>query len=288
LGHQFGAEDRVFGRFAYGINEYNNPEDEDSQEISPQVGLVYWFTQWTGMALSGEYTRGLYDEEESSDFSNYRGRLRVNHRIFRRQFGVYGQYAHIYRDWDEEGVNTGNEIDNNYTVYAPSAGVFYEFDRDLSASFGLGWFYQQIEDEDDQNGPFIDAGINKLWEAPGWSLRARGSSGIDSEDFSDRNEGFRRFAQAELIGRYDFTQRLFGDASLRYRYSDFLESDNDEKDHRYTAGVGVGYRVFRWMTVRVGYDFDKLDNINGVDDYEQNRVYARVTLEPDVPWRIWD
>jgi predicted porin len=205
------------------------------------------------------------------------------------RFGLYGQYLHIYRDWDEEGVvSADGEIETNYIVYAPSAGVFYEFDRDLSASLGLGWFYRQIEDDDDQDGPFFDAGINKLWAAPGWSIRARGSSGIDSEDFSDRNEGFRRFAQAELIGRYDFTQRLFGDARLRYRYSDFLQSDNDEKDHRYTAGVGVGYLVFRWMTVRVGYDFDKLDNINGVDDYEQNRVYATVTLQPDVPWRIWD
>jgi hypothetical protein len=40
------------------------------------------------------------------------------------------------------------------------------------------------------------------------------------------------------------------------------------------------------MSVRLGYEFDKLDNINGEDDYERNRVFATVTLEPDVPWRL--
>jgi len=42
------------------------------------------------------------------------------------------------------------------------------------------------------------------------------------------------------------------------------------------------------MTVRLAYAFNKLDNINGQDDYEQNRVFATITLQPDVPWRIWD
>ncbi|HWR91657.1 MAG TPA: outer membrane beta-barrel protein [Desulfobacterales bacterium] len=289
LNHRFGVEDRTYAQLVYGINEFDNPDDEDSQEIEPSAGLVYWFTQWTGMSVDGVFTRGLYDEnEDSSDFSNYDGRVRLNQRIS-RQFGLFGQYRHIYRDWDEEGiVNTDGDVDNNYSVYAPSAGVFYDFDRDLTASLGLGWFYQQIENEEDQDGPFVSADINKLWEAPGWSLRARGSSGLDSEDFSDRNGGFRRFAQAELIGRYDLTRQLFCDAGLRYRYSDFIQAADDEKDHRYTANIGLGYRLFRWMSVRLGYEFDKLDNINGDDDYERNRVFATVTLESDVPWRLGD
>ena len=290
LNHRFGVEDRIYAQFVYGINEYNNPDDEDSQEIAPSVGLIYWFTQWTGMELVGGYTRGLYDEQDSSDFSNYDGRLRLNHRVSPR-FGIYGQYRQIYRDWDQQGfVNTdGNndgEVENNYNVYAPSAGVFYEFDQDLTASLGLGWYYQQIENEDDQNGPYVSSDINKLWSAPGWSLRARGSTGIDSEDFSDQNQGFRRFVRADLIGRYDFTRQLFGDARLGFGYSDFI--NDTEKDYRYTARVGLGYTVFRWMTVRLDYEFNKLDEINGDDDYEQNRVYATITLQPDLPWRLWD
>jgi len=288
LRHQFGVEDSVYAQFTHGLLKYDDPTEEDSQEISPSVGLTYWFTQWTGMELGGEYTRGLYDEDTSSDFNNYRGRLRLNQRVT-RQFGVYGEYLQIFRDFDESGgVSTGGDIENEYWVYAPSAGVFYQFDPTLTSSLGVGYFYQQIEDADDEQGPFINADINKLWDFQRWSIRTRGESGLDSQDFSGDTQGFERYAQAELIGRYNFTRDFFGDLGLRYRYSDYLNSEDDEVDHRYTVDVGLGYSVTRWMSLRLAYAFDKLDAINSTDDYEQNRAYVTVTLQPDQPWRLWD
>jgi len=288
LRHQFGVEDSVYAQFTHGLLKYDDPTEEDSQEISPSVGLTYWFTQWTGMELGGEYTRGLYDEDTSSDFNNYRGRLRLNQRVT-RQFGVYGEYLQIFRDFDENGgVSTGGDIENNYWVYAPSAGVFYQFDPTLTSSLGVGYYYQQIEDADDEQGPFINADINKLWDFQRWSIRTRGESGLDSQDFSGDTQGFERYAQAELIGRYNFTRDFFGDLGLRYRYSDYLNSEDDEVDHRYTVDVGLGYSVTRWMSRRLAYAFEKLDAINSTDDYEQNRAYVTVTLQPDQPWRLWD
>ena len=274
----------------YGISEYNDPADEDSQEFSPSAGIIYWFSNSTGIDLEAQYTRGLYNRYQGSDFNNYSGRLRLNQRIA-RQFGIYGEYSQIYRVWDNPGQNgdvDNGDVEEDYLVYAPSAGVFYEFDPTLTASFGAGYFYQQIENRKDQKGPFVSADINKLWDFMNWNIRTRGSSGIDSQDFSEENNGFERYAQAEIIGRYDFTRELFGDCALRYRYSDFLNSEEDEVDHRYTADVGLGYSITRWMTLRLAYQFNKLDAINSTDDYDQHRVYATVTLQPDQPWRIWD
>lgn len=288
LSHQFGIEDSVYAQFAHGLWKYDDPTEEDAQEFSPTAGITYWFSQWTGVDLEGGYTRGVYDEDTSSDFNNYLGRLRLNQRIS-RQFGVYGEYKHIYRDWDEEGLaSTDGEIENNYTVYAPSAGLFYQFDRDLTASLGVGWFYQEIENDEDEQGPFLNADINKLWDFQRWNIRARASSGIDSQDFSSDNGGFERFAQADLTGRYNFTRDFFGDCGLRYRYSDYINSEEDLVDHRYSLDVGVGYSVTRWMTLRLAYAFEKLDAINSTDDYEQNRAYITLTLQPDQPWRIWN
>jgi len=288
LNHQFGVEDSMYAQFTHGILKFDDPADDDSQEFTPSVGVTYWFTQWTGMELGGEYTRGLYDEDTSTDFNNYRGRMRLNQRIT-RDFGVYGEYLQIFRDFDENGgVSTGGDIENDYWVYAPSAGVFYQFDPTLTSSLGAGYFYQQIEDADDEQGPFLNAEINKLWDFQRWNVRARGSSGLDSQDFSGDTQGFERFAQAELIGRYNFTRDFFGDIRSRYRYSDFVNSEDDEVDHRYSVDVGLGYSVTRWMTLRLAYAFDKLDAINSTDDYEQNRAYVTVTLQPDQPWRLWD
>jgi len=238
-----------------------------------------------GIELDGGYTRGLYEESDSSDFNNYTGRFRLNRRIS-PQFGVYGEYRQIYRDWDdpsENGGTDGNEIEEDYFVYAPSVGLFYQFDPTLTASIGVGYFYQQIENANDQKGPFINTDINKLWDFQRWSIRTRGSSGIDSQDFSGENQGFERYAQVELIGKYNFTRDFFADMGLRYRYSDYINTEDEEVDHRYTADVGIGYAVTRWMSLRLAYAFEKLDAINSTDDYEQNRAYMTITLQPISP-----
>jgi len=290
LSHQFGPENSTYAQFVYDLTKYDDPTSEDSQEFSPSAGLIYWFSNWWGIELDGGYTRGLYEESDSSDFNNYTGRFRLNRRIS-PQFGVYGEYRQIYRDWDdpsENGGTDGNEIEEDYFVYAPSVGLFYQFDPTLTASIGVGYFYQQIENANDQKGPFINTDINKLWDFQRWSIRTRGSSGIDSQDFSGENQGFERYAQVELIGKYNFTRDFFADMGLRYRYSDYINTEDEEVDHRYTADVGIGYAVTRWMSLRLAYAFEKLDAINSTDDYEQNRAYMTITLQPDQPWRLWD
>ena len=285
LSHQFGVENSTFAQFRYGILKYDDPTEEDSQEFSPSAGVTYWFSTWTGMELEGIYTRGLYDESDSSDFNNYMARMRLNQR-FSQRYGVFGEYKHIYRDFDDSVIGGGT--DQDYMVYAPSVGVFYQFDPTLTASLGVGWFYQQIENDKDEQGPFLSADINKLWDFQRWNIRTRATSGIDSQDFSGDNQGFERYAQGEVIGRYNFTRDLFGDGSLRYRYSDYLNSEDDQVDHRYTADVGLGYSLTRWMTLRLAYQYNQLDAINSTDDYEQHRVYATITLQPDQPWKLWD
>jgi hypothetical protein len=286
LTHQFGAEDSAYGSFRYGLLENDDPTQEDSQEFSPAAGVVYWFSNWTGMELHGGYTRGLYDDDESSDFNELSGRARLNRRISPR-FGMFGEYQHIYRDSDENGAvgNNGDGVNEDYMVFAPSAGLFYQFEKDLTASLGAGYFYQQIQNDDDQSGPFINADLKKLWDFQRWSIRCLLSSGLDSQDFSSENRGFERFFQTKVTGRYDFTRQLFGDALLGYRYGDFINSEEDVIDHRYTAEAGLGYQVFRWMTLRFAYNFNKLDSENSTDDYEEHRVFFTITLQPAQPYR---
>jgi len=88
LSHQFGVENSTFAQFRYGILKYDDPTEEDSQEFSPSAGVTYWFSTWTGMELEGIYTRGLYDESDSSDFNNYMARMRLNQR-FSQRYGVF-------------------------------------------------------------------------------------------------------------------------------------------------------------------------------------------------------
>jgi hypothetical protein len=71
-----------------------------------------------------------------------------------------------------------------------------------------------------------------------------------------------------------------------YRYSDYINSENDEVDHYLRPQVLLGYEVFRWMNVSLSYSYNKyIATNNSVDDYEENSVLFTLTLQPDQPWR---
>jgi hypothetical protein len=296
LTHQFGPENSIYGQFVYGFLKNSSDEYQDSQEISPSAGMTYWWSSWTGIELEGVYLRGLYDDASNNqtgtaddDFNQISGRVRLNHRLT-PAFGIFEQYQQIYRDYDgnQAGQTQADDgqLNLDYMVYAPSVGVFYQFDPTFTASFGIGYFYQQVQDGRDQQGPFPTAEINKLWDYQRWNVRARGSSGLGSQDFSSENEGFERYAQINLLGRYNFTRQFYGDAGITYRYSDFINSENDQVDHFISPNVGLGYDVFRWMTLRLSYTYNKfVATNNSTDDYEENSVLFTVRLQPDQPWR---
>jgi hypothetical protein len=300
LSHQFGPENTAYAQMAGGFTKYDDPGNsntngntndivnEDGQWFTPSAGLTYWFSHNNGIETDFSYTRGLYEDDGQSDFNNYDGRLRFNHRLT-QQTGVFAQYRQIYRTWDDPSDTTTNgQVEQDYFVYAPSVGVFHQFDPTLTASFGVGYFYQQVKDGNDESGPFISSELNKLWDFQRWSIRLRTASGIDSQDFTGDQQGLERFALVDVVPRYNFTRDFYGDLRLGVRYSDYLNSEDNEKDYRYTAEVGLGYAITRWAAVRVAYAFNKLDAINSTDDYEQNRAFVTLTLSPDQPWRIFD
>ena len=301
LTHQFGPENSTYAQFVYGFLKNQSNQYQDNQQISPSAGMTYWFSTWTGIELEGDYLRGLYsgghgasntqDGTTEDDFNEVSGRVRLNHRLTPR-FGFFEQYRQIYRNYDgnQAGqVQAGNDgqLNQDYLVYAPSAGLFYQFDPTLTASLGVGYFYQQVQNGQDQKGPFPTAEINKLWDYKTWSIRTRGSAGLASEDFSAQNQGFARYAQTDITGRYNFTRQFYGEAAFLYRYADYINSEDNEVDHTIRPQVGLGYEVFRWMSLKLSYSYNKLIATNSsVNDYEENSVLFTVTLQPDHPWRV--
>jgi hypothetical protein len=297
LTHQFGPENSVFAQFVYGFLNNSSDQYQDSQQISPSVGVRYWWSSYTGIEVDAAYLRGLYekandaDTEDEDDFNEVSGRIRLNHRLT-PTFGIFEQYQQIYRNYDGnqagQNQNDNGQLNQDYMVYAPSAGVFYQFDPTLTASLGVGYFYQQVQDGRDQKGPFPTADINKLWDYQRWNVRARGSAGLGSADFGAENQGFERYLQADLAGQYNFTRQFFGEAGMTYRYSDYINSDNDQVDHFINPSVALGYQIFRWMTLRLSYAYNRLIETNSsTNDYEENSVMLTVTLQPDQPYRLF-
>ena len=107
LTHQFGPENSTYAQFIYGFLKNDSDQYQDSQEISPSVGMTYWFSTWTGIELEGAYLRGLYeggqaaantqDGTDQDDFNEVSGRVRLNHRLS----PTYGFYRAIPADIPE-------------------------------------------------------------------------------------------------------------------------------------------------------------------------------------------
>lgn len=288
---QFGQEDRIYAGASYGLLRNDSEFVEDNDNYRLNAGLNYWFTNRFGGEFFGEYTRGEFDQQAgfvgipSSDFDNWLGNLRLRGRMS-RHFSFFFQYAQGYR-------NFTSGISNNYIVYAPSSGFTYALTEDTEMRLGLGYFYQAIKNEKDQNNIFLNWETTRGWNFPRGSITLNGLSGLTQNDFGAQNIGFQQFTSTQVSAVYNFTRRLIGNTSGYVRYSR-TPGDSDERgggdgddgqDILFQFNAGLGYSATRWMTIRLNYNFNFFDS-NVEPDFNENRALLTITLQPDQPWRF--
>jgi hypothetical protein len=289
--HQFGREDRVYAGFLYGLLRNDDDQVEDNDEYRPSIGMDYWFTQKFGSQFFGEFTRGDFsrqsdfDGESTSDFDNWLGTLRFLGRMT-RQFSLFFQYDQAYRKFD-------NDEETDYIVYAPSAGFTYNITEDMYLRLGLGYYWQEFKNDKNQEDPFLNGEISKTWNFQRGSINLTGLSGLTQNDFGAQNIGFQQFAAIQGTANYKFTRQIVGDIGTYYRYAhtpaqtDEDGNDDDLDTNQYQFSAGIGYEPTRWMTVRLGYEFNKYNSSGrDADDYTENRGLLTITLVPDQPWRF--
>jgi hypothetical protein len=177
-------------------------------------------------------------------------------------------------------------------VYAPSAGFTYVVEKDLNLRLGGGYFYQDVDGDDDEQGFFGNGQIDKAWNYRRGFINLTALTGMEQNDFGAENVGLERFAAIQGSAKYEFTRKIFGDINGRYRYSDVVgnadqgaDDNTGEKVHRYRAGTGLTFEPLKWMAIRLGYNFRKVDSEDNRDDYDEHRGIFKITLTPDKPYR---
>jgi hypothetical protein len=175
-------------------------------------------------------------------------------------------------------------------VYAPSAGFTYVVDKGLNLRLGGGYFYQDVDDDEDEQGFFGDGQIDKTWRYRRGLVKLIGLTGLTQRDFGAQNVGLERFIGTQGSARYDFLRNLSGDVNGRYRYSDRV-GDADRTDdtgsnvHRFNASAGLSWLPLKWMTIRLGYNFRKVISDNEFDEYDEHRGQLTIRLSPEKPFR---
>jgi hypothetical protein len=290
LSHQFGKEDSVYAGFTYGLLRNNDSQEEDNDNYSPSVGLNYWFGPKFGIQSNATYTKADFDQdsdfvgEGTSDFDNYAGSIQFIGRTGER-FSVFAQHNQIYRDFD------GNN-DNDYMVYAPSAGFTYVVEKGLNLRLGAGYFYQDVDNGDDNQGVFGNSQIDKIWDFQRGSITLTALTGLDQNNFGAENIGLEKFAGVQGTALYKMTRTISWDIDGSYRYSDAIgnadqgaNDDTGKNVHRYRVGSGFTIEPLKWMAIRLGYTFRKVNSDNEANEYEEHRGLLKITLTPSQPYR---
>ena len=83
--------------------------------------------------------------------------------------------------------------------------------------------------------------------------------------------------------------KLFGDTapftvSRLPRKERIGDDEDDLNTNQIQFRLGLSYLPLRWMTWRLGYEFNKYSSSEGdFDDYTENRALLTITLAPDQP-----
>ena len=283
LSHQFGARDNVYVSLLYGLLEDIDPQDneevDDYTNWQPSLGLAYWFAQRWGVELNGYYSARDYTDE--NDREEYTGYLRLLHQLGQR-FSGFVEYRHTYLNFDEE-------TDYDFNLYAPSAGIIYQFENTANITVGGGYYRQEFEDaddEEDEEGWFVFSQIYKRWAFQSSHIDLTGMSGYRIDDRGAEDLGLNIYYAGRLELGHRFTQHLSASVYGSYRYDEYPNDIPVRIDRTVDSGSEIAYQALRWLNVSLAYNYRDVSSDIETEEYTENSVVLMFTITPTTPYRL--
>ncbi len=278
--HQFGTADSVYAAYRYSLLRDVDPLPgaavDDNDISTASLGLAYNFTQRLGVALDTSYEdRNYVDRNDRTEFN---GSLRLTHSID-RAFSLFLNYRHTVLDYDQD-------TDESYKIYEPSVGFRYNFPENMYIDLSVGYYYQDFERSDTEDGFNINSDIYKRWTYRSGYLGIRGTSGYQIEDYGARDNGLDLYADGRIDAGYNFTSRLLGTVFCGYRYDKYPNVTPEREQYTTRAGAGMDWQALQWMVVGLSYRFSNINSDIPADEYTENRVVLSIRIAPSSPYRL--
>ena len=245
--HQFGESDVVYLEYLNRILENDDPDSEDSTRHNPSIGLTYWFLPRFGLDTDISYTKGDFDTND--DFDQWSGNVRLIRRLT-RQFETFIQYDHTSLDYDEDS--------DDYQTYNPSIGFNYSPAQDLSLLFDIGYYINDTEGRDNDDGLTANIGLSKTFRRG--SLRLTGSSGHEQTSFGAENLGSTEFYETGASATCELTRHISGNIFGSYRKNEYGAVVNELEDKITRCGLGFVIQPLAWMSIGLNYTYRNLDS----------------------------
>jgi len=272
LNHQFGELDNIYIEYINSILENEDPAIEDNSRQGGAAGLIYWFLPW-GVDINATYTKGEYDVSE--DYDRWGGDFRLIRRFNSRLDGYVG-----YRRTEIKYTGQRGD-DNNYQV---SIGTDYLPSEDFSINLNAGYFGSDSNIREDFFHTTGNISYSQILKRS--AIKFIIFSGTEYADFGAENLGYSVYYGSTGSASYQMRRNATANVFLSYRNTEYKDV-TPSRDDRYTvAGASLDILTFKILSLRIEYTFRKMDSTINENDYEVNRIFARLTIAPSNPFRV--
>jgi hypothetical protein len=279
LNYLFGPQNSFYVGFNHDLLINDDRDLEDSNRYGPTAGIAYWPSIRHGLNFDLVYSWGHF--EESADYEQYRGDIAYIYQYSpRTQANLRYAYDSLNYDADSleervdviEGTVVGRD---DYVVHSASVGLSHEFTPNLSTSLSGGYYYQDNERRDDNEGFIGDGSITQAFPNGFFSLNASG--GYTQQYIEAQNIGFSEYFLVGASVSYQFTEKFSGVLSGSYRRDDYKEALLTNRiDEKWNGGIDLTYTPFSWLSASLGYDYREEDSSYAADNYTRHLVMFRL------------
>jgi hypothetical protein len=278
---QFRTEDQVTAGYRNYFLNSDADFREDSESHEGFLDLDTWFIPQFGLGLKSNFSRWHFQQPSgftltpTADFYQYSAGLTMNYR-WRPQHIMYARYSILYQDFDDD-VSMHSE---DYVVHQPTLGLMLRLGRNTEFGAEAGYFRQDLEDGDGEDGFSGSARFNTQWQKASFHIES--DAGYHLDYGTSQNRGFSKFSDTSGLVDYQITKNLGFFASARYRWADFTEIDRTDKT--WGGRAGLTYTLQPWFTLSFEGAHLERDSNKRTFEFTDNRVTFRITGA--YPWQI--
>jgi hypothetical protein len=264
--YQFGPESRVGVNYRNNVYQTAAIGSENSMENYVSPFITYWLNRQNGISLSYAYANGHF--ETSPDLNAHK---------------VEASYMLRFTPKATASLNGGytkqeySDNSMNYAIYESSLGISYLFSSTLSASAQAGYYWQNQEIGQNNNGVTFKADITQKDARTTYNLSVQG--GYTQDLFTAQNLGFRKYYRATGSITH-FLDRQLSIGCLGSVERSESESDTGQRDTRLGAGANISYLPFQWLKFSLEYAYNQ-NNTNyfyeATNEYKENRGMLTIT-----------
>jgi predicted porin len=272
LQYLFGPRNTVTLGYMHSYLKNDDPTINDGRIQTPSASLAYWFNTKNSVVLTYQYVKSDFWQEEGvarSDYDGTSGGISYNY-SFNPQTSVFIGYSLIPRDFD-------GPLTEDYDVQEGTVGVDHAFSPQTSILLSGGYFVQDLDISESQDGFLYDVSLSRNFERGRFTIGGRG--GWDEPYLEAQRRGFTRYYSATASMEYQLHEsiRLNVDASYRLNKEggEFLgEAMGPDQEWDFWRGnVGVTWNFLQYYSLSLSYRFAKRDdNDVPLNDYTSNRV----------------